>query len=624
MRNPKRHSCWASLILTVASLTPAQAAGVWDAGLFSGAWRSDYASPLMGTAASPLNYAFDCPFPQTRFALCPGNFVPIPGIVGPQPVRSFGLSNWISSAAVLGDRFWLVSANSEPALDSNCNSGPPHQSEAVVAPFESVFGVAIRPSLELRRPYQNEVLLAVDLSHRPKQLESRPACQTREYIPYLGFGLDSERGSGGGGAPLAMLGGGTAAPVLRFNYRLVDSNAEFFSEGEAAPPRPHGQYSGVFVEAQWGGRKRWVWIDLLKAFDVEGPSVMVPWNWTIRESFYYPGAEIVFTSGQALRAQCGAEGFDIPSMAPATFAHRQPVPMRINLTRLYQCVGNLFSAPFPAQPAPVPVTGVQFFVEVGVRERDGQPGLSPIDYDSRLGVAVDSIDIVPAAGTPISSDAELVDQLGNDLLGHAWSAALRTHWIARAAAEGRTAVVAQMLRAMEVRRTAIAAARLQLLGIGFNPDRGSFERSLTGLRAGGTISAAASVLAQDAAFVRANGTLSDATFVRLMFSRALGGDLDQQPDAAAIAEGFGSIDYWVDRLGSGSSVRHDVLTSAFRLTAARDLLAKEAEIVVLYRTFFGLLPDAGGIGYWRTASDMPERLIEILYYTQEYRGRFGG
>ena len=609
-------------LLAMACMAPAGATGIWDPGLLSGAWRSDYASPAIGTAAQPLNYALDCPFPQSPFALCPGNFVPIPGIVGAQPVRSFGRSNWVTRPGSLGDRFWLVSANVEPALDSNCNSGPPNQSEPVVAPFEGVFGVAVGPSIEVGRAYQNEVVLAVDLSHRPRQLETRPACQPGEFIPYLGFGVASERGSGG--EPLALLGAGAAAPVLRFNYRLLDSNAEFFAAGQAVPARPRGQYSGMLVEAKWAGLRRWVWIDLLKAFEAEGASILVPWNWTIRESFYYPGAEIVFTSGQALRAQCGSDGLDLPSTAPETFAHRQPVAMRINLTRLYQCVGNFFSTPFATQTAPVQITGVQFFVEVGMRERDGLPGLSPVDYDSRLGVAIDSIDIVPAAGSPTSSDAELVDQLGRDLVGRDWSLAQRTRWLAQIAIQGRTAVVAQMLHAMDVRRTAIAAARLNLLALGWNLDRPAFERTLAQLRAGGTFAQAASTLAQDAAVVSATGALDDHAFVRLMFSRALGGELDQQPDAAVIAEGFGSIAYWTDRLRSGASARADVLLSAFRLATARERLAKEAQIVILYRTFFDGLPDSGGIGYWRTASEMPERLIEVLYYTPEYRRRFGG
>ncbi len=414
----------AALLAALATCAPsAQASGFWDAGLFDGAWRSDYETATFGTTARPLDYAPTCAFPETPFAFCATNFVPIPGLPGAQPARTFSLSNWSRQAGARNDFFWLVSANSEPAFDSSCNSGPPNQSERVVAPFEGVYGLAVRPATEVGRPYRNELVMAVDLSHRPRQLETRPGCVTRDFVPYLGFGTYSDRG--GGNVPLALLAPGAGAPVLSFDFRLVDSNADFFAAGEAVPPRPRGQYAGMLVEARWGGRKRWVWVDLLKAHDNATTTFMSPWNWGVRDSFYFPGAEIVFTSGQALRSECGATGFDLPDTAPATFSHRRPVPMRIDLTRLFECVGNRFSAPFAAQPSPVALTGLQYFVEIGVRERDGLPGLSATDYDSRMAVAVDGIDIVPRSGTPMSSDAEFVAQMGRDLVGREWSAAER-------------------------------------------------------------------------------------------------------------------------------------------------------------------------------------------------------
>ena len=134
---------------------------------------------------------------------------------------------------------------------------------------------------------------------------------------------------------------------------------------------------------------------------------------------------------------------------------------------------------------------------------------------------------------------------------------------------------------------------------------------------------AASALAQGDAFARGTATLGEEAFVRLMFQRVLGIDVTEHPESAEIAEAFGSVESWVARLRAGSSGRADVLLAAFRLASARDLLLREAEVVTLYRTYFGVLPDAGGIGYWRTAKDMPERLIELLYYTPEYRARFG-
>ena len=139
----------------VVALAPATSAGqsrLWDPGLLDGGWRSDYVLPDAGTQARPLDYSPDCPFPQTAFAICPGNFVPIPGIAGPQPVRSFARSNWVSRPVLRSDRHWVVAANVEPALDSNCNSGPPDQSEPVVRPFEGIFGIEVRPATGIGRP----------------------------------------------------------------------------------------------------------------------------------------------------------------------------------------------------------------------------------------------------------------------------------------------------------------------------------------------------------------------------------------------------------------------------------------------------------------------------------------
>jgi hypothetical protein len=591
--------------------------GFWDPGLQDGGWRTDYASPVIGTAAQPLGYVVPCLFPETRFAICPTHFIPLPGVEGPQPARVFSRSNWTSAPNHRSDRFWLVTANVEPALDSACNSGPPDQSEPIVAPFEGVFGVRVQPATG--RPYRNEVVLAVDLSHRPRQLESRPNCRPRDFIPFLGFGIYSERGAGG--QPLALLADEEDSPVLRFDYRLVDSNAEFFDTDDVVPARPRGQYAGFMVEAQWAGRKHAVWVDLFNAFARPGPIGVVNWNWAVRDSFYYPGAEIAFASGPTLRETCGSSGFDLPAIAPETFANRDPVSMRVDLRRLYECVGDQFETPFPRH-AEVPLTGVQFFVEVGVRERDGLPGLSATDYDSRLGVAVSDIDIVPAAGSPTSSDAALVAQLGRDLLGREWSTTQRAHWRERLAAIGRAATIAEMLRTRDVGRTLGAAAKVNLIGFGLQLDRQAFEATLAALRGGDALPSVIADLADSAEFARSNGALDNEAFVRRMFRRALGDDLDRQPDADVIRAGFGSIEDWTDRLARAEVGREAVLLDVYRLAVARGLLDQEADVVALYRGMAGVLPDAGGIGAWRLAADMPMRLAGTLYHAGLFRDRF--
>jgi hypothetical protein len=609
----------AGVALSVSLLPSVSAgAGLWDPGVLDGSWRSDFDSRLAGSAAQPLTYPAQCAFPFAEFAFCRGTYRPIPGL-GAQPVAVFPVTNWASHVSNSEGKFWLVGANVEPALDANCNSGPPNQSEPVVAPFEGVFGVRVQPALDSHRPYQNEVVLAVDLSHRPRQLASRPRCVTRDYVPYLGFGIASERG--GGGAPLARLGDGSA-PLLRFNYRLVDANAELFDVGEPVPPKPRGQYAGMYVEAKWGGTRRWVWLDLINAHSLPSPSVRVAWNWGIVESFHFPGAEIVFTSGPTLQQECGSDGFAMPATAPAVFASRQPLSFAIDLQRMFDCVGDKFSTPLASQPGPVEITGVHFFVEVGVRDRDGLPGFSAIDYDSRFGVAIDGIDLVPASGTPMSSDHELIAQLGHDLLERDWTAAERLRWQQVVAANGRVAMVKAMLRHVEAERTLASAARMHLLAFGPLFDRAGFEQSLAHLRDGASALQLAAELAASEPFVARHASRSDRAFVHELFRQALRGDIEQQPDRAVIEAAAGSVDYWSDALGSGQAGRGDVLLAVFRLAAARRLLQNEIDTIVLYRTFLRLLPDGGGVAGWRAAPHMPERLIEALYYAPPYRQRF--
>lgn len=618
---PRRIPNFAALLLAAAFwMASASGQGLWDAGLMDGSWRNEFPSAHYGTPARPLSYLQQCTFPQVRFAFCPTTFVPFPEILQPQPVRSFSRSNWTRRVTNTRDQFWVVGANVEPALNSACNSGPPNQSEAVVAPFEGVFGLRVQPAHDSHRPYQNEVVMAVDLAHRPRMLESRPGCVTRDYIPYLGFGMSSERGGGDGA--LAVLDEDDAAPLLRFNYRLVDSNAEFFETGQAIPSLPRGQHSGLYVEAQWGGVRRWIWIELLNTTAQPESTMVTPWNWAIRESFHFPGAEIVLTSGPALQQECGVDGLQIPGQAPAEYSHRQPLPVHIDLQRLYDCVGHLYSTPLASVSGPVEITGVHFWVEVGVRERDGLPGLSPIDYDSRLGVAIDSIDLVQARGTPMSSNAELIDQMAVDLLGRAWSAAERDRWSSMMATHGRVPTIKAMLRSQDIARTSATSARLHALAFGLPFAREGFEASLAQLRAGARLDQVVDSMLARPDFLARYAGMTHQAFVRSLYRQALGGEIEALPDRETIEAAVGSVAYWVERLGSGVADRGDVLRSVFRLATARGLLQTEVETVVLYHSFFRLLPDSGGISAWRQRTPMPERLIEALYYAPTYRKRF--
>lgn len=592
--------------------------GLWDAGLMDGSWRTEYADASVGTPAAPLDYPPWCAFPDTQFAFCRPNHAPIPGL-GAQPATAFSRSNWRGQLHNDAGLFWVVGANVEPALDALCNSGPPNQSEPVVEPFEGIFGLRVQPARDGHRRYRNEAVLAVDLSHRPRQLQARPDCQTRDYIPFLGFGVASERG--GGGAPLAMLDQGET-PLLRFNYRLVDSNAPMFDSADPLPHPARGQQSGLYVEAQWGGKRRWVWIDLINTYARPAPSYLAPWNWGIRESFHFPGAEIVVTSGPSLRAECGDEGFELPDTAPGVYADRQPRALSIDLERLYDCIGDLFSTPYAVAETPVELTGLHFWVEVGVREFDGQPGLSLQDWDSRLGVAIDSIDLVPPSGKPYSSDDELITQLAQDLLGREWTPAQSARWQDFFVRQGRTEGIRAMLRHQEVETSLGQAVRLHLSAFGPRFQSAGFEASLARLRDGAGPREVARELAASADFHLYHGGRDGADLLHALLDNVLQQPLQSHPDRAAIEAAVGDGEEWRAALASGRADPGDLVLAVSRLGAARSLRQTEVDIIALYRGFLGALPDSGGLAGWRNAPQMPDSLIEALYYAPPWRERF--
>jgi hypothetical protein len=623
IRNPLRRTYSRALlaIAMLATALPCAATGLWDPGFQNGTWRSDFDRPGLGTLVEPLNYAPVCRFPAVPFALCPTNFAVWPGISQLQPARWFARDNWVGLADP-GAPAWVVGANTEPTLNAACNSGPPNQSEAIAAPFEDVYGLSIDADHAARAPWRRALSLAVDLSHRPRQLADRPQCVPGEFIPYLGFGASSERS--GNGQPLAWIGAATPAPLLLFNLRLLDSNAALFDPGEPAPSRPRGQHAGVWIEAQWNGTRRWIWIDLINAYDALPLDFVTPWNWAIPQSFHFPGAEIVFTSGARLREACGSTGLDLPELAPGAWADGQPRALQIDIARLFQCLGDRFADPLSQQTAAVPITGIHFFVEVGVRELDGVPGLGEADYDSRLGIVVDSLDLIDADRTALYQPAAWVAQMGRDFTGRAWTNAETATWLALLAREGRVPTTRAMLRSQAVARGLGAVARLQLIAFGEATDRASFNAMLALAQSGGSPAALAERLIASAPFQQRYAGLDDRGYVGALIAQALGESANDATAVARLARAIGSNEYWVQAIGSGRAGRTSLLLALVRYSQATGLRESAVDTLALYRAMLGGLPDAGGLDYWTRNANMPEQLIEALHYAPPYRARING
>lgn len=608
------------LALAFAPALPAVADGLWDAGLMQGGWRSDYADPSMGTVARPLRYASQCVWPEIDFAFCPTNFRAPASQADALPRRAFSAANWVDRVADPKGRHWVVGANSEPALDAACNSGPPNQSEAIGEPLQDLYGLAFRPQGDPARAYRNEWLLALDLGFRPAQLTSRPGCITTDFIPFLGVGISSERG--GGGAPLARFGGGLPAPELRLRARLEHSNAAVFAPGDMLPANPHGQHAGLYVEAMWGGQRRWVWITLLSTFDRADTTYATPWNWAIEDSFHFPGADIVVSALPALRRDCPEVEWALPEPAPAAWQDGLPKEIRVDLAALFSCLAPRFRDA-PPLDAPIAITGVHLWVEVGVRERDGQPGLGVGDYDSRLAMAFDSLDLVPRGPHPFDSDAAFLQALWEGALGREASAAERRRIVRLADGSDRTQAAALLLRDRRLQESAIAALRLQQVAFD-----GAFElASFTELRAalrdgGGDLAAITRTLAQHPRLQAERQRLGVAGLVQRLHASALGAAGEDAATRARLEARFGSAAQWTAALARGDADLGTLLQRAARLARSLDERNEVLQIALLYQVLLGTWPDASGLHEWRAAGGLPERLIESLYYAPPVRARW--
>lgn len=347
------------------------AVGLWDAGLRSGRWRTDFANPDEGTAVAPLLLG-ECPF-ETPVS---DGFTAFSG-GGPNALTRcrYGNKVFSGSNAASSDgtwpvhSFWAVVANVEDALENPlCVSGPPGQSLPVAAPgVGEVFGLVALPDGEAGDPDRFKV-------HMVLNSRNWTACRNGSYGgPYLGFAAQADRGNNGLLTYLNLPG---APTTLRFGLTLMDIASERPELlGAPAGARRYSQ-SHVLVEAAWGGVKRWLFIELVP--DVRNVSgtgegsvdVHVRFNWHMVNSMLHPGADYLFKAGTVLSAQCAEEGVVVPVLDraatyvnPATRA-RARRDYAIDLQRVFNCLnrrGEWGAAPMPAHP--VPIIGVMFGME---------------------------------------------------------------------------------------------------------------------------------------------------------------------------------------------------------------------------------------------------------------------
>ena len=346
--------------------------GIWDAGLVNGRWRTDHDDPGEGTASAPLllgDCVFTTPLSDGYPAFSGGGTDPITGCRYGRIITS------ASNAATSGSTwplhaYWAVVANVEEAFDNpRCADGPPGQSRAIRTPGSGgLFGVLPLPDAEGNSLARRRMHLVLNSLNETD-------CRANSYaIPYLSFGAQADRGNDG---VLTYLNQAGSPSTLRFGITLMDL-ADKRADAFAQPLPGDTRYSQahVLIEAMWGGKKRWLFVELLpdprKGADGGAATVdaHLRFNWHLVNSFLFPGADYVFKSAAVLTTQCAEENVAIPALDrsatyvdPATRS-RARTNYAIDLQKVFACLDRLGA--WGAEPMPshaIPVTGIHFGIE---------------------------------------------------------------------------------------------------------------------------------------------------------------------------------------------------------------------------------------------------------------------
>ena len=374
------------------------AVGLWDPGLVNGRWRTDLDNPREGTIDAPLllgECAFATPLSDGYPAFSGG------GGEGLSTECRYGsIVNPVSNAASFDgtwprDSYWVVTANVEPAFaNTPCANGPPGQSLPVQAPGTgSLFGVAALPDGQSWRPDRRKMHLV---------LNSWNAVECREHsyaIPYLSFGAQADRGNNG---VITYLNKPGAKTALSFGLTLMDIAEKNAAFGTMPAGQSRYRQSHVLIEASWGGRKRWLFIEVLpdarRAANGGGIDAHVRFNWHMANSFIHPGADYVFKSAQLLSRQCAQEDVSVPvQQAGATYVDAATrtasrIPVTIEIQRTFDCLqrlGTWGADPMPSHP--VPITGIHFGIEID--DRLYANGFTGATLPNALWIAIDGIEV---------------------------------------------------------------------------------------------------------------------------------------------------------------------------------------------------------------------------------------
>jgi len=388
MAVPSRARVGASaLALLLAGLAiPAQAQSIRDANIAAGRIRSDLPAGV-GVTGHWLEIAYGQPGAEgclwdsaASFSACPARAgwpdrpdgTPV-WAGGQQRSEACGGSttrvgdSWVGCLAydqnpyfALGNpasAYWVLVANDEPSFDQ-CNEGPPGSSHRVASASAQprtmfkldVLSNAPAPGKRLR--------FAVDLGD--KDFFCARTGRYEYSIPFLSVGAQDGRGNSG---PVGYVNRrGSPRGTIVFDAAISSHAAIACRSGTQSicSPSSLGVHAGLYAYATWGGVPRLVFIDLYGSGVLDysgGPPGESKWNWPVRDSFQYPGADVLFfVAGDSMLTYCGIDVARLPLQGTR-------VRYSIDLGKVFACAD---ARGLPTQPMPdgdIALDGVHWYIE---------------------------------------------------------------------------------------------------------------------------------------------------------------------------------------------------------------------------------------------------------------------
>ncbi len=384
----KKFICF--LLFTISH--SANATGFWDNSLINGSSRTEY--PIgKGTGADflLLDYATDnlpgiegCQYDAAvAFSGCPGRAglpnLPDGGTVWGGTLQRFEAcggddtrigDSWLGCLTYsqspyfeIGtpDQFyWVIGANDDPSFDQ-CNEGPPNLSHPVLpfnSPIDGIYKVGMEDVLtgsEVRKRMQ------LGIYNSQHDFFCSAIGGFNFSIPFLSVGAQKERGNGSAVGTIAAINNGGMG-LLEFKIRIssfVPFDCPVNMTDKCIGTTHIGSHAGIFAIASWNNVHHLLFLELIRTGVVT--TLTTPsnsfWNWPVKDSFYYPGANVViFTAGENLQQSCG---IDYPALDPNSNSFTN---YAIDIGGLFRCAKSLGF--YPDLPdGEIEIEGVHWFVE---------------------------------------------------------------------------------------------------------------------------------------------------------------------------------------------------------------------------------------------------------------------